>query len=191
MTNAANPVRNGGLIKLPVVVAAPAWVVMKPREPRHKVLVRARIKAGASWHDACILNISSRGMLMQAAAPPVRGSYLEIRRGAQVIVARVMWCKLHRFGIKSQDVLSIDAIVANPDVASTIATTPTVERRMVARPRWSAHDHSRWQGRLMEYGFVAALAVALGVFAANEVYTMLSKPADTITAALSGSERPR
>ena len=74
---------------------------MTAREPRLKVLVRARIKAGATWHDACILNISSRGMLMQAGVPPVRGSYLEIRRGPVLVVARVMWTKQHRFGVKS------------------------------------------------------------------------------------------
>ncbi|MCY7281297.1 MAG: hypothetical protein LH610_10465 [Sphingomonas bacterium] len=149
------------------------------------------MKAGTSWHDACILNISSRGMLLQAAAPPVRGSYLEIRRGAQVIVARVMWCKSHRFGIKSQDILSIDAIVANGDFVTATGAATVVEQRLAERPRLSAHEHNRWQGRLMEYGFVAALAAAIAVFAATEVYTMLSKPADTITAALAGSERPR
>jgi len=159
---------------------------MKPREPRHKVLVRARMKVGAGWHDTCILNISSRGMLLQAADPPVRGSYLEIRRGPEVIVARVMWTKTHRFGVKSQDVLSIDAIVANTALAPIREAVPGGERRANTRTRLAAHERSRLQGRVMEYGFAAALAVVVALFAAGEVYQLLARPAEMVTAALDG-----
>ena len=164
---------------------------MKVREPRHKVLVRARIKAGATWHDACILNISSRGMLMQAGVPPVRGSYLEIRRGPVLVVARVMWTKQHRFGVKSQDVLSIDSIVCETPSAAQREDRPTPERRTVGRPSLPTNERSRIQGRIMEYGFAAALAVAAAVFAAGQVYSILARPADAVTVALSGSDRSR
>jgi len=164
---------------------------MKPREPRHKVLVRARMKAGAGWHETCILNISSRGMLLQAADPPVRGSYLEIRRGPQVIVARVMWAKTHRFGVKTQDVLSIDAIVANTAAPPARGDVGGGERRLAKRLQLAAHERSRWQGRVMEYGFAAALAAAASVFAAGQVYSLLATPATVVTAALSGGNQPR
>ena len=161
---------------------------MKKREPRHKVLVRARIKAGATWHDACILNISSRGMLMQAGVPPVRGSYLEIRRGPVVVVARVMWTKQHRFGIKSQDVLSIDSIVCETPSAAPRENCPPPERRAAGRPSLPTNERSRIHGRIMEYGFAAALAVAAAVFAAGQVYSILARPADAVGAALAGGE---
>lgn len=124
---------------------------------------------------------------MQAADPPLRGSYLEIRRGAQVIVARVMWTKSHRFGIKSQDLLSIDAIVSNADVVTAPNAAPGVDRRIAERPRLTAHEQSRWRGRVMEYGFATALAAVVAVVAANEIYMLLSAPIDSVTAALSGS----
>ena len=157
---------------------------MKPREPRQKVLVRARMKSGAGWHDTCILNVSSRGLLMQAADPPVTGSYLEIRRGALVIVARVMWTKSHRFGVKSQDELPIDAIVRDV-VAPVVGEGVRVgERRQASQPLLSTATRSRHQGRAIEYGFAVALAVAAAGFAASEVYSLLSAPVEAVTAAL-------
>ena len=157
---------------------------MKPREPRHKVLVRARIKAGAGWHDGCILNVSSRGLMLQAADPPPKGSYLEIRRGALVIVARVMWAKSHRFGVKSQDALPIDAIVRDVEVPVVGEGVRVGDRRQAARPQLSTATRSRHQGRAIEYGFALALAVAAAGFAASEVYGLLSSPVEAVTAAL-------
>lgn len=144
------------------------------------------MRSGAAWHDACILNVSSRGMLLQAADPPLRGSYLEIRRGALVIVAEVMWAKSHRFGVKTQDVLPVDAIVDNvaaPEVGEGIKVG---DRRRPDRPTLQAHQHSRHQARLIEYGFAGALALAVAGFAASEVYSVLARPAASVTVALSG-----
>ncbi len=157
---------------------------MKPREPRHKVLVRARMKAGPEWHDTCILNISSRGMMMQAADPPVRGSYLEIRRGALVIVAKVMWTRGHRLGVRTQDVLPIDAIVSDVAVPVTGEGVRVGERRSPARAMLPTAQRSRHQGRMIEYGFAVALAGAAAMFAATEVHALLTVPAEAVTAAL-------
>ncbi len=159
---------------------------MKPREPRHKVLVRARMKAGLEWHDTCILNISSRGMLLQAADPPALGSYLEIRRGALVIVARVMWSKHHRFGVKSQDALPVEAIVRDIEVPVVGEGIRVGERRVRARAMLPTETRSRHQGRMVEYGFAIAFAIAVAGFAATEVYALLSTPVATVTAALGG-----
>ena len=73
---------------------------MKPRENRQKVMIKARMLSGASWHDICILNCSLHGLGIQAPQSPARGSYVEIRRGRQTIVARVAWSKGHRAGVK-------------------------------------------------------------------------------------------
>ena len=49
-------------------------------------MIRARMRSGVSWHDVCILNLSRRGLGIQAAEPPQRGAYVEIRRGKHVIL---------------------------------------------------------------------------------------------------------
>ncbi|MEO8142433.1 MAG: hypothetical protein ABI617_07225 [Sphingomicrobium sp.] len=149
------------------------------------------MKAGPVWQDTCILNISSRGMLMQAADPPVSGSYLEIRRGALVIVARVMWTKTHRFGVKTQDTLPIDAIVRNIELAVVGEGMRIGQRRQAGRVSLSTATRSRHQGRAIEYGFAVALAMAVAGFAGSEVYRVLAAPSDVVTAALSGQMTKR
>jgi hypothetical protein len=151
------------------------------------MLVRARVRSGAAWHDACILNISSRGMLLQAAQPPARGSYLELRRGALVIVAKVIWTKSHRFGVKTQDALPVQALVDNGAVQDVGEGVRLGERRRQERSRLPADQSSRQQGRVIEYGFAAALAAALSVFAAAQVHDMLARPFGAASAALSGA----
>lgn len=160
---------------------------MKPREPRRKTLVRARMNAGEAWHDACILNISSSGLGMQAASPPPRGAYLEIRRGLHVIVGRVMWSREHRFGIRAQDRLPVDLLADNPEAALPQGACPRpVERRSARRVRLSAHERSRNAGRRIEYAFAAVLALCIASFVATEVHSVLAAPADMVTAALGG-----
>ena len=59
---------------------------------------------GARWGDVCILNLSKRGMLVQAPEAPERGTYLEVRRGSKEIVARVVWSAGNRFGAYGMEV---------------------------------------------------------------------------------------
>lgn len=144
------------------------------------------MRSGAAWHDVCILNVSKRGMLLQAADPPLRGAYLEIRRGALIVVAQVMWAKTHRFGVKTQDILPVEALVADVEVPIVGDGIRLGEQRR--RPRLPPEQHSRQQGRVIEYGFAAGLAIAVAGFAASQVYAVLASPAKAITAALSGNE---
>jgi hypothetical protein len=161
---------------------------MKAREPRHKVLVRARMQAGGGWHDTCILNVSSRGLLLQAAAPPVTGTYLEIRRGGHVIMARVMWTKTHRFGVKTQQLVRLDAITGEAGAATPELSQRRNDRRGPAGIRLAANDRSRQRGRLIEYGFAAALAAAGAGLIAGEVSSLLGQPIRNVELALAGAE---
>lgn len=158
---------------------------MKARELRRKVLIRARMRAVATWSDVCILNISSRGMALQSARPPARGTYVEIRRGPHVIIACVIWSKHHRFGIRSQDVLFIDTIVAEPGeghCAQTSTPYVAIERRSARRPR--SADGNRFLSRAMEFACLGCLAA----LAATTLYGMaeeaLAAPLATVSEAL-------
>lgn len=140
----------------------------------------------ASWGDVCILNISARGMQLQAARTPERGTYIEIRRGAHVIIGCVAWAKQHRFGIKSQDALFVDAIVAEPGAgeaqrAQQLAYAP-VERRRSARP--PSGDCSRLFGRAFEFACVCMVALggAMALYAAAA--EAFAKPMASVSQAL-------
>src|SRR5215207_5146891 len=128
-------------------------MAVKPREPRRKVLITARMRVTASWHDVCIVNISSRGMQLQGGRQPERGAYVEVRRGPHVIIGCVAWADRHRFGIRAQDVIFIDAVIADPSDSETqrgpVPYAPS-ERRSAARKPQSA-DRSRMVGRAMEF----------------------------------------
>ena len=162
---------------------------MKAREPRRNVLIRARMRIGASWRDVSILNISSRGLMIHSAQPPSQGAYLEVWRGRHAIIARVVWAREQRFGVRTQDPLSVEAIVREPDKSAPDARRSQeapVERRQTgsrARSSKERHEHSRMFGRAFEFAFVAIG----GLFAALAVYGVVVESLSDPLAEVSGA----
>lgn len=143
------------------------------------------MNAGATWHDVCILNISSRGLGLQAASAPPRGAFLEIRRGFHVIVAQVMWSQEDRFGVKAQDLLPVHLLGNASDAPAPEQSRPAiVERRSAPRVRLAALERSRNAGRRLEYVFVTTLALLMAGFLATEMHAVMAAPIDRVTAAL-------
>ncbi len=85
--------------------------IFRPREPRQKVVLPARMRAGAGQVDVCIRDISSRGMLIQAGVPPARGTYVEILRPGYSVTGRVVWSKQHKFGVEARGKISLAAVL--------------------------------------------------------------------------------
>lgn len=157
---------------------------MKPRENRQKVMIKARMLSGASWHDVCILNCSLHGLGIQCADAPQRGTYVEIRRGRQTIVARVAWSKGHRAGLRSQDPIVIAALVSGNDAAPASTGDNFVERRHQQRPPARAHADSRLAGRAIEFACFGLIAAAVGLAGLSAVSHALARPMDEVHAAL-------
>jgi hypothetical protein len=159
---------------------------MKSREDRQKVMIKARMRSGAFWHDVCIINVSLRGLGIQAAQPPQRGTYVEICRGTQAIIARVAWSKGHRAGLRSQDAIFIRTLVNENATAPQpcLAAVPPIERRRSPRTVQQRHDRSRLLGRTMEFACLAAFVSALAVTAFGAVEEALAQPLSQISAAL-------
>jgi hypothetical protein len=160
---------------------------VKPREERQKLMIKARMRSGVSWHDVCILNLSAHVVGIQAAEPPVRGTYVEIRRGSHVIVAHVAWAKDHRAGLRSQDAIFIQAVVN--DIGSAASTprliggTP-IERRSAPRTASQQHDSSRLVSRALEFACFGLVAAALALAAFGSVEQALANPLSQISAEL-------
>ena len=160
---------------------------VKAREERQKVMIRARMRSGVSWHDVCILNLSTRGLGIQAATPPERGAYVEIRRGTHVIVARVMWAKGHRAGLHAQDAIFIKALLgeaAANDKGAPAAAYPNVERRRAPRSAEQKHEESRLVARMTEFACIGVAVLALGITLFGTVEQALAKPLTQIRQAL-------
>jgi hypothetical protein len=159
---------------------------MRPREQRRKVLIRARIKTGDGWHDACIVDLSKRGAGLQAATAPPRGTYVEIRRGLHVIVARVMWTRNHRFGVQSQDELPIESIANDRAPVAKPATTQglAVERRRLPRSLAERAESNARLGHRLQFGFAVLAGALAAMIAGAEVREALAAPLSEVGSAL-------
>ena len=146
------------------------------------------MRNGASWHDVCILNVSKRGLGIQAADPPARGTYLEIWRGRHAIIARVMWAKGHRAGLQAQDSIFVEALVNEPvqsrALPAGVGDAQLVERRKAPRTIQQRQDQSRLAGRAFEFACFVLVAGALGLTAFGAVQEALASPLSQIEAAL-------
>lgn len=52
------------------------------------------------------------------AAPPPRGTYVEVRRGTYVVVGRVVWSSNDGFGLFAQDTIVLSALTASATAAA-------------------------------------------------------------------------
>lgn len=166
----------------------------RPREERITVLIPSRMRLESRWLDVVIHNVSSRGLMAGCDEPPPVGSYVEIRRGTIVIVGRVQWNKSRFFGLRSQDRLSVKALVDEPRLASRPARGDDKESAVADRRAERRLAHEAQMARQVErsrtfasaFQFVVLVLVGLTMagIAAHTVYGMLSAPAQQIEAAL-------
>ena len=154
----------------------------KPRELRRRVVVPARLRDGASWSDACILNISSRGLMIHTGRPVRRGSEVELRRGEHMIVARVVWRDGARAGLRAEERVPIEEIVMSGHASALQLAAPNGERRRHQRPE----DSSRLRGRAMEFAGLLAVVVTLAAGGVSMVEAAFARPMAAVTSTLAG-----
>lgn len=172
-----------GVIATELARLAPA---MKPREPRRIVLIQARMRIDGTWCDVCIRNLSSRGMLLQAATAPRRGTYVEIFRGRHSFIAQVRWCKDRRFGVHTRERIDIDAIINEPRGNPRNAAPGGSERRGESRPPdarvpsaasvAARLERSRRLSAAFEFGTLAVLALLAAGMMLSVVGEVLGRP---------------
>ena len=156
---------------------------MRPREDRRRVMISSRLRCGIQWRDAVIVNVSSRGVGLSAGSPPDPGSYVEIRRGAYLIVARVIWVNGVRFGVRTQDCVPVDSLVRQPDAVAAQSpendSSPPRERRRAGRAS-GAHERSRMLARTFEFAFIALFGASAALAAFGAARQVLQQPLDTV-----------
>lgn len=152
----------------------------KPRELRRRVVVPARLRHGAAWTDACILNISSRGLMIHTGRQVAKGTQVEVRRGDHVIIARVVWRDGGRAGLRAEDRVPIEAIMTLGQSQALQLTAGPAERRKHRRPQ----ERSRLQRRAMEFGTVIAIGACLAAAGLSMVQAAFARPVELVSAAL-------
>jgi hypothetical protein len=151
----------------------------KPRELRRRCIVPARLRHGASWSDTCILNISSRGLLIHTGRPIQQGSEVELRRGECIVIARVMWREGGRAGLRAEDRVPVDQIV-------TLCQSPAFQLAAVSgerRNRSRADEGLRLRGRVIEFGGVLVIGACLAAAGLTMVEAAFARPMAIIAAA--------
>jgi hypothetical protein len=160
---------------------------VKPREERLKAMVKARMRADGCWHDVCVLNLSSRGLGIQSADPPPRGTYVELFRGRYVVVARVIWTKGHRAGLRSQDPIFIQALLSYPAGSqpdAPPASARPIELGVGPRALQQRYDESRLAARIVEFAFTTIAAAGLGLVVFGCLEQALARPLSQLRTAL-------
>ncbi|MGN6590146.1 MAG: PilZ domain-containing protein [Sphingomicrobium sp.] len=156
----------------------------RPRELRRRVLLPARLRNGTKWADACILNISTHGLMIQSSRPDPEGSFVELRRAELVIVARVVWQKGSRAGLHVHDRLPVEEIMSL-GAASSLQLVACDGARVDRRRRdRKSQDAARFHGRLMEYIAVLLITIALAGGAWSLLRHTLAVPLSRVSAAL-------
>src|SRR6476469_5929199 len=147
-------------------------------------MLHARIRAAVGWSDARILNISSRGLMINGHLAALHCNEVELWHGERVIVATVIWRKGTRAGLRALTQIPVERIMASSRDASLQLPPakhwPQLERRRKRR----ATSDSRLLARAFEFVSVTAIAVLLGfgVFALTE--EALARPLGFVQAAL-------
>lgn len=154
----------------------------RPRELRRRVVLPARLLTGVQWSDTCILNISSRGLMIHSGRVAPKGSVVELHRGDHVIVARVVWRDGARVGLQSTDRVPVEEIMSGEGAQALRLTADgqAIERRR--RPR-EASD-ARIRARVMEFMAVGAIAASLATGAWLMTEQALERPMALIASAL-------
>ncbi len=168
-------------------MAAPAFLSRhRPRELRRRVVARARVRTGAQWGDACILNVSSRGLLIQTARPVPEGSTVEILRGDHLMTAKVVWSAAGRSGLRSEERLPVEDILSleHSRALQLIASNGVIRDRR--RDRRDAAGDSRICGREMEFAAVGIIAASFAYVIWAMAEQALAEPLAKISAALGG-----
>lgn len=162
---------------------------MQSREQRRNVVIRSKIRSGAAWRDASILNLSSRGLGLHAPAPPELGSYVEITRGPHIMVARVVWVRGNRFGVFTQDAIPIDSVISDCESSGLSCSQPVsemgVERRSTTRSLEHRHETNRALASAMEFVFIGVLGASGAMLAFNLVKQAIGSPVAQVLSALS------
>ncbi len=162
---------------------------LKPREPRRTLLADARMRLDDKWADVRIRNASAHGMMVETEAPPQRGSYIEIRRGALIVIGRVAWSRGTRFGLRSQDVIDVDALLSPAQQgsgASCKSGASGERRRDPSRLRHGpdSEARSRHIASALQYAVFGGAAIISAVTAALLVGDVLSRPFQSLSKAL-------
>ncbi|MDG2004406.1 MAG: hypothetical protein P8J20_13855 [Novosphingobium sp.] len=159
----------------------------KPRvELRTKALIKACLRDGGAEREACVLDVSTRGILATTARPPTRGEFVELMVGRQMLVGQVKWASQRRFGIVLRERISVAALIAG-DSGSVALMHAQSARKRSGSIFEALTENSRNLGQLVQFAIMVAILGVGAYFLADYAGSGLGSLQDA-KVAMSGKE---
>jgi hypothetical protein len=138
------------------------------------------------WSNGCIHDVSDQGLLVSSYTPPAIGTYVDIRRGTLVIIGRVVWSGGSRFGVRTQDPVSVAALLSEPVLKRrpAIAERRSPTREESVRRVADRADRSRRRSSAFQFVCLTIIGLGLAYFAAMSAYRALATPIGAATSVL-------
>jgi PilZ domain len=149
-------------------------------EARVKALLHARLGGSGLERDACILDISSEGLLVSAAMPPRPTQKVTVRANGYTMTGEVRWVEDRRFGISLTAPILVDDVIEAKVLrpGPRVATTSLPENFGIRKEEQPAvltvlnALESKW----LRYGLIIAIgsgiAIYVGMHAGHHASTM-------------------
>jgi hypothetical protein len=166
-------------------MASQSSIKERPRELRRRLILPARLRAPNGWSDACILNVSSRGLQINSVQSAIQGATVEIWHREHVIVARVVWRKGNRAGLRAEQRVPVEELMTlgqAPSLQLTADQWPRAERRKRSRNQ----DENRMRARALEFAGMVIIAAWLAGGLLAMVGQAFARPMAVVEAVLGG-----
>ncbi len=158
----------------------------RSRELRRRVVLPALLRKGSQWDETCILNMSSRGLMIHSPWGAPEGSFVELRRGGHSIIAQVMWCEGPRVGLRSEERLPVEEIMSLGQSHALQLVAVTREPRERRKRSNAGHPDARLCGRAFEFVGVVTIAIMLAIGVWTMMQQALTGPLNRVAVALDG-----
>lgn len=105
----------------------------KPRiEDRTTAIIGARMRDPMGEREVCVVDVSTRGLLLSADEPPPRGEFVDLNIGGHNIVGQVAWSGPRRFGVRLRERISVIGLISG-DTGKIALKARDVQARQKAR----------------------------------------------------------
>jgi PilZ domain len=155
-------------------------------EERVRALLRARLSGSGLERDACILDISSHGLLMSAAVPPKPTHSITIRSNGYAMTGEVKWVEDGRFGVSLQAPIMVDDVIEAKVLQPTMkVATKSLPENFGIRPEIEPAAMTLlnyFENKWIRYGVLAAVGLSIAISVGNSVGESMGAIAESTAA---------
>ena len=152
-------------------------------EDRANAIIRAVLRDGGMGREACVLDLSSRGLMATADPAPERGTIVEVVVGRHSLVGQVQWAEERRFGVKLRERIDVITVLGN-EAGPTALKIARAQRGKPSAAARLALTRQLVRGFVFGLGIAAAATAAL---AAAQVVRESLAPLDQVSGVLAGN----